>query len=793
MQERVQLKEHVSLRQASAIISRGMQETVVGGDNGYTLVKAAIATRLITVTNVATIALLSPFALPIGIATAVGALIYIASALLDQYALHREEDKKKVELTLLQEEINYVENEINRRFEEDCQNALLQKNFSDNISILGVENAVLLKLVLRNYLRSLGLLDTDMKNFRIVRDKKKNSDNLLPDQEEMICLIESVTRYKRTSPLFAAKVSAYLKEYSIPGYQVTLDFNKRVVDALELGDPDAKDPKTNQPVNIHVEPKQSLVDQAADLASDTFFTIAKGNTAAGLVLGGSTLMGLIGLGIVSWPVLIVALAAGILSPSLGAYLYKEYIVKTYAEDMKDLHTGIEDLKTRYQLLYWLNSFRKIKQCRNDTLDLRKSSTERERQQNLSQQPKMLVSDVPFFMRARTAIASISTWTFGFSIGALVGMSITSSVLMTLAMFNIALAPVLPPLLMITLPALIVATVYGIHYGYTRMKSCDQEGEKEKSLSLKMLNLKERFKEKVGEEKARLLNNTKQALLLQLISNYKPSSNASIMKHLGQEEEDPDILSNEERFLHRIADIIDLKRSSILTQKPPDSTENPPVSTQKSPLLNNKPEFYRELSLYLQQDKKITATQANQAVNDFRAAILKKNNCEPINVSPSDAKPKSALDVTISGNRWINKWTFPFIAILLIGVPLGFGLFGLTFMSLPAVFLLTGLIFASFAVYKFFEYKADQNKKKVANLGEKIVLAEMIVEEEKKASKKNPTVSVVPNARPESEAPSPEKSPRLFRPRSASLSEKNSPRHLLIEQDVTQPKHLNVVY
>lgn len=750
--------ERVKKRRAAAYLTKLIAEgTVNGADTGYTLTKAAVILKLGTAAAIATIlgTALAAAAWPIIIAGGIAAIFYVASQAKEQYDLDREEDKKAEIKFGLENEIEKIKSEMDLRLRVAIKN---RPGSEEYFNINDLNNSSLLKLILRNYLKALGVINVDpaSEDFENkLQRKRKSLNGPLPGQEGMIRLIEARIGLHRTHPAFLSKLKGLFEDEEKKdsnAKKITVDdqFYARLAKAFKLRwnpsftfiSAPAKPEKPKSFLEKHIPfyakiKRSPRYKKAKQWIKRGMFWVHRANTANSYVVGSLVISGQIvsataiagkivfaaaisaSLMPIVIPLLLAGIAFGILSGT-ASLLYSRFVQRSTKEEDTKLENSIKEHREAYRLLYVLNRQRTKKY--EDKTSLAKT----EPFWFPPDVQKIPIPEVTKAGQARRKANTISRGIFLGSAGGLIGIAIGGVSMTLLSIFmatafgiTIALPIIGIPILVCTCVAGPLAILFARRYGFWHGGIAHKNGELEVQRIKKIAQLTDDCKQRIGATKlAQYITNSKQELVEKLMAAYIELARHTAFPSAPRSGERPpildDALSKKEKILLQIEDATGIRRTRN------DVTGLP---------MNRDDDFYNQLSLYLQKDKK-TALRANAQTSAFKSAILGKSyqvNAEP-SLLPSSSRIKAGI--TWTNRTMVQKYLFTFLAAVGIAIPLGFGLFG------PGALVLIGLVgvtvMTAYFVHKACEYRAERNLAKLAETKAKLPLIEAIVKTTEKA-------------------------------------------------------------
>lgn len=699
-----QFETNPKKRKVLGYLTRTYQAFIGGSDTGYTLVKASIVLAL----GAAAAPLLASTIILSG---AVGALLYIASNIKDEYDRQKFKQFKLTKARRLREEAVEVKRLVSGR----------------GVALEGADkNEQLLKVLLRDYLKKLALFDIDIDDpdaFNAAANKKRKAHKQLPGQEGMLRLIESVSGIQRQDADFAKKLTKFFQGASIVGidnFNANLKFTRKLCAAFGIDGTFPNSEGDLRDVTLTPIKGKKGWRRLKSIVEDTMFTIARSNTALALVMGSSILLGFIVVGtIVAWPIIVAGAVFGLVA-GLANILYKRLVDKPYKRTIEALDKDIKESKTHTEMLYKLNKLNG--RSYRDINDYQLSADERdpladERFEHFFDNDPAPANPplISKTTKARMILSTISHAFYGFTIGNVIGGSIAGMVLLLAA---VTLPAIGIPLLVLTAAGAIGAAIYGIRGAITQGKATNKTNKAEVNKINEVANLQERYQNKLGPRGENIvttqLTKTKQQLLLELLTQFTDyQSKEPALKSSDEAAPDDPVLTKKEKVMQQIEAFTGLRRS-IRALSLPDNTG---------------PKFYVELVQFLQKDKNVKP-QALTVVEDFKSAILGAvQNVELTSPRFFPTWEKVKTNIT-TFNKFVTKEVMPVLGVLGIFVPLGFLLFGPA--ALIPIAITAGIVLATYITAKRCERKNSQNMERLAEIEAKLPVIESIHKLEKKA-------------------------------------------------------------
>jgi hypothetical protein len=663
-------------RRILGYLTRPIRELVNGGDTGYTLVKAGIILGL----GAAAVTTLLP-AVFIIVGGGLFAFFYVGIYLKDEYDRNKEEDTKLQELEAFKK--SDLDSEISRQIVE-----LNPQNHDEKVNLLNYLS--------RHYLKHLGInLEKPVVNGNI-----KKPDGSLPGQEAMIDLMAKVMGINKAE--FGNQISDFLTGND-PEFAT-------LVTILGLNNGSTDTPRQRESKNF--------ARKLAEHFEKFLFFFHKGNTAMGLVVGGSILFGAITIGaIVSWPIIVGGVAFALVS-AVVALVYDYYVAKSYSDSMETMNKELKTKRIRYELL---NKLEKINRWKNPNSDLTNVSsgsltenlTEIEGRESeitelavgssVSSSASDLVnssgsdSDAKSPLLKNTNVKSfvspvlriyanmIAKIVYSASIGVVVGLAIAWIALVVAGVVLLPLAP-----LALTLAGAIVGGVYGLFYGYAFGKGAIEAGQIEMQRIEEVKKLREECDETLGNEQiVEYLKNEKPELVKLLIVSYLNYLNAQSSK-----------------FLPKLVKIVGLIAGATGIKYD-----------------GNLDIFFDRLEKELPNESK---------VGELREKILGIKSRGEVSSNVATEKPSliqrlrdtlNSSDARRDTKHFILTYALPTLGALSVVFPLSFMMFGVG--ALLALGFVSVIVMASFTANKVFEHYSEKNMKQLDDDEAKLRLIKQI--------------------------------------------------------------------
>lgn len=718
---------------------RFIRELINGDDTGYTLVKAGLVITSVLVTSVV-VAAFAPYIFAGGV---LFAGVYLAVAMRDEYDRNKAEDAKINQIKNLDADVKI----LSKKFSDSVDEQTLAEEFPDGLVDDYLSNDLLLKYTLRAYLKRLNIQNrADIDN----QNAKRKVNGQLPNQNAMIDLIEQVTGFNRLDPEFGAKVRIFLNHQEDD--QITEfdeEFGANVVKVLDLKD------SGNNDIDItkKEEHKNKFIRYASKIVKHGLNFFWKANTALGLLLGGLIVVGT-GIVVVGAPIAVpILILGGVLAliSGVAAIAYNRYTEKSYRKNGEAIDESLAEKKTKIALLnrlVKLNSKeyadRNVYQgqtisnkpavTQEKSVNGMEQTNEKQRlidRQNQpdTQQPKLTFKSLSAANKARMISHVIVQSLFGFGLGMLVGIAISSIALLLLAT---VLPPVGIPLMVITAAGLGVGLTYGIRCSYMFGKATAKGLKSEFEQMQKVETLKKKYQDHiVGKENKQTFDlhfsKSKIELLMDVIHrhlDYLERLNYAIAQAQTADEQNKlrqrkD--SANEKVLSLIEQTTDLKRYRDVYRH---------VNKAGDDL------FYNKLAELLQGNDKKNSAKYESLVQQLKDGVH-GNATAPVQIIKLSTwqKIKNAF---ASGqvNTFIkNNITGGVFTVLAIGLPLGFLLFSPA--ALPLVAATVGVIAAVYIGHRIFNWRSEKNKAKLAETEQKLPLIERIVKLDENIHAKKP--------------------------------------------------------
>lgn len=749
-------------RRVKGYISRIIISFVTGYDAVFTVVKALIQyikvglllsaagiagthipAALLTALKGALAVTLLHLALPIIASGVLGSIIYIISAMKDEYDKNVEEDRKLAELELTKKEelklTEYLQQELTRTLEynKGVRPSLKVEDHVEEVpNIASLENGALLKYYLETYLKKLGLLDIPENRVDEVANLRRKNDRL-PSQDSIEQLIKSVTGFDPSDELFTEKLATFLAQY--PEIAVPKDFSNRLNHAFKFREPIRK---PSEPITIVPPPKQKGgFRRFVGIIKSIIFSVARSNTAMGVIVWSGVVAGLISLGTPLALTVLVGIALFGLASGLASYYYKKHVEKAYRKNVNEIDSDLIKHQTRYDLLYKLNRLNAkeyqsapvaMHSVNGEAIDALRplnnndfSDPFHELSSFLEKKAPEEVLVVPTAIARRIRAQQATQFILGMSIGMVVGIAIMS---VLVGAFGALLPFLLPaiiipvfgmsigmsvgvPLLTVTIPGAILGGILSLRYGFqnrkTSYKAACEEARMSMAVDKRKETLEHRLKERLGQDSVETqIHQTSQKLLSNLIGDFidyaRQSDKQTSMQMLSPSEEQQrvaELYTKKERILRIIERSTGARR--IREDGLPDNDDN---------------EFYLKIARYLQQDTQMPPP--NELVTNFKRVITGRQ-FEPSIITESKVKtPTTFTDV----NRGFLKHVAPLLGVLGIGFPLGTMLFGAPFLLIPV-----GVVFVSvmtiYGITKYLDHKQAKNIEQLKQMDLKLTLIE----------------------------------------------------------------------
>lgn len=759
MQERFHINRVPKYRRITSHISRVFKSAVDGFDGVFTVVKAGFAyvfvggllkgtygafTAFSASPN--TLAHLSealrmglkPLAGPIIGVSAAASLLFVASALKDEYDKKKEEDEKLKELALIEQEDQKLTSLIQKRLKHHLIRRKIEEYSSEpedhleevpDLSKLG--NEELLKFYLRNYLQRLGLLKIGIDKVKSVA-RSKRIDGKLPGQAGIERLIKTIVGIDKNDEFYAEKLTVFLKNIKV--IKANDDFEQRLKYALNVKE------SLRLPESLNLKPPSKIKTRIRQFISATkaaIFILARANTGIGIVVWSFLLAAGIGIGMtpVGWPILLAAGLFGLLS-GVASFIYKKKGERAYNYNASQIDAKFKDHKIRYELLYKLDhlnqkNYSNIKgnsQHSEESLEddfhipnpLKFDNLAADFRELKGYLPKNEIPKDTAYVslqdRIRFKVHAILQALFGLGTGVVVAVSITTVVGLALTM---AFPAIGIPFLAVTIPGLIIGCMLGARYARQNQKASSKAAQEEIAKKAAVERREQELSKSLGNNVnvANELAKSHQQLISELISCYlkcaaKYDEAGEFAKQdsiSGEDEKMLALLNKKEKLLRIIEDTTGIKRIRTPVSETADNYDNT---------------FYAKLTLYLEKDSK-TKDLANEQITKLKSAITGSPQ-EKINTAGvSLNEPWSFKRV----NRFFLKHVAPVIGALSVAIPLGIMLFG-TFAVVPVgIILVTMMTF--YGVSKYLEYKQAKNLEAIAEKEVKLTLIEKTVQLRKK--------------------------------------------------------------